>query len=263
MLVCYRLKKVRIRNRDEVSTAVAILGSDTATVVFACIVVGTVIAIVLSARPSTEKQAALKQEREVAASQVLGQYLGQKLGARAKKKGPVLLIDRVASERDQVRHDAVKAGLEITLGSELPIEKVELLDYRSSKKDERSRTDALTLSKTEFDEIIRRNPECRYVVCMVDLPRDFENSSSMLKIRNKKLSLALFTGNVYELGDYIANGIITSCVVPYPNLTLPETAPNASLDDQFAARYIYIEASNILKVAREHPRLFRLNRRPG
>lgn len=262
MLVCYRLKKMRIRNADKVSTPVTILGSDTSTVFFGCVVVGTVIAIILNARPSTEKQGVIKQEREVAAYEVLGQYLGKKLADRAKKKGPVLLIDRVAGEYDQTLHEAVKRGLSLSLGSELPIEKVEFVDYRTSKKDENSRTEALQITKTQFDEIVRRNPECRYAVCMVDLPSDFENSSSMIKIRNKKLTLALYTGYPYKLGNLIANGTVAACVVPYPNLRLPELNPEASLEDQFAKRFIYIETGNIRRVIKEHPRLFQLSRRP-
>jgi hypothetical protein len=263
MLVCYRLKKLRVRRRDDVSTVIGILGSDTTTIFFGCVVIGTVIAIILSARPGTEKQHSIKHAREITARQILGQFLGQKLAARAKKGGPVLLIDRLAGEHDQALHDAVRSGLEITLGSDLPLQEVELLDYRSTKKDERSQTEALRISKTQFDEIIRRHPKCRYVVSLVGLPSDFEQSSSIIKVRNKKLTLAVFTDDVYLKGDFIANGIITACVVPYPNATLQDFDPNASLDTQFASRFIYIEASNILKVVKEHRRLFRLTRRPG
>jgi hypothetical protein len=263
MLVCYRLKKLRIRERDEVSTLVRILGSDTSSIFFGCLVVGTVIAIILSARPGTEKQHSIKQAREVQARQVLGQYLGAKLVARAKKGGPVLLIDRVAGEHDQALHDAAREGLEIGLGSELALESVELLNFRSVKKDERNQTDALRISKTQFDEIIRRHPTCRYVVSLVGIPSDFDQSSSIIKIRNKKLTLAVFTDDVYLKGDLIANGIISCCVVPYPNNSLPVLGAEASLEDQFAARFIYIEAKNILKVVKEHRRFFRLTRRPG
>ncbi|MFT5129427.1 MAG: hypothetical protein ACI8W8_003049 [Rhodothermales bacterium] len=263
MLVCYRLKKLRLRRRGEVSTMIGVLGSDTSTVVFGCLVIGTVIAIILSARPGVETQHKIKQDREIAARQILGQYLGKKLATRAKKGGPVLLIDRVAGEQDQALHDAARSGLEASLGSELPLEKVELVDFRSTKKDERSQTEALRISKTQFDEIIRRHPECRYVVSLVGLPSDFDQSSSSIKVRNKKLTLAVYTDDVYLKGDFIANGTISACVVPYPNSTLPDINPEASLEDQFAARYIYIESSNILKVVKEHRRLFRLTRRPG
>jgi len=117
------------------------------------------------------------------------------------------------------------------------------------------------VTSADIDKLLVLYPQRKLVVMFAPLPRDMEKMKIWRQFeRDKKNTpkLALLSDNVYALGLYIKEGLIAAAAVNDPDYLFSEgkLAPE-DLDAAFHERYILLTPDNVLKVAKEHPKLFK------
>ncbi len=234
------------------------LGTNSATVFWATSILIAIIMLILDSEPGETKTKHQRLENERVAQKALGHYFGKRFSHLAQGESKVLIIDNAGHEAGRNYHGAFVEGFESGIFRHISGIKEEFvgLENKESENGENTFNVDLHIDAEKIDELVTKNEECKIVILLTDLPRNFIGSKTWIKVNHRELLLGIVTSNVYNKGGMIFESEISVCAVPRTLYNYDKSYLNTNLEEVFALRYIDINPENVAEMLKKHRQLF-------
>jgi len=110
------------------------------------------------------------------------------------------------------------------------------------------------MKASDFDAVIEKNPDCKIVVSLIGLPRDF-NMMKTWNLENRP-KIALLNADVHLLMPLIRAGYIAAVVSYCPGVKFSEDPAPNDPKAAFDLRYLMVTPKNVDELAQKHQGLF-------
>lgn len=203
----------------------------------------------------------IQNEMKFASSTAI--ILGQDLRVAYPGEKVLVVVDRNFDKntRQQKLVEGLKEGLGSTaevVTDTLTIESLKKNDTPPAPGAPPPEEDIMPLEEimkaVDFDAVIEKHPDCKIVISLIGLPRDF-NQMKTWTLENRP-KVALLNADVHSLAPLIKGGYIVAAVSYCPGVKFSEDPAPDDPKAAFDLRYIMITPKNIEELAQKYQGLF-------
>jgi hypothetical protein len=112
------------------------------------------------------------------------------------------------------------------------------------------------LKAKDYDDLIKKYPECTLVVSLIGLPKDYEELQLWTMPPDKRPKLALINCSCQNLKNAVRSGAIIAVAAVNPKAVFDEQPAPSDPNNAFKRRYIMITPENVMEIGDTYKNMF-------
>jgi hypothetical protein len=267
MLIAYVVYRSRVTGHLSIlypgrqPASITMFGNELTMALAATAIVASIVMFLNSFGEATEVPNL--RANELAVEEHLATRLGQHLKSTVAEIPCVLVIDRAPQDHTAGYHEIRLDALKAAFGEGVDVYPIYTNEDTTVGDLEANLATNYVFTSDDLAKILKDNPFCTVAISMIGLPHDFAGSQTAKRIAENKIFLAVVTGNPYNLGTSISDGVVNLCVVPKPGIReMGMLDSEATVEEAVNSRYLLITPENVMRIAKRNSTLFNEAFRP-